>query len=86
MTALAGTATLVRLILRRDRLRLALWIAVLAGATVATAAALASVFPTPESRALFGAGVTGNAAVVAMIGAKGLGWVWYILGLLWFGQ
>jgi len=25
-------------------------------------------------------------AVVAMIGAKGLGWVWYILGLLWFGQ
>jgi hypothetical protein len=25
-------------------------------------------------------------AIVAMIGAKGLGWVWYILGLLWFGQ
>jgi ABC-2 type transport system permease protein len=68
MTALAGTGTLVRLILRRDRLRLALWIGVLAGATVATAAALASVFPTPESRALFGAGITGNAAVVAMIG------------------
>lgn len=68
MTALAGTGTLVRLILRRDRLRLALWIGVLAGATIATAAALASVFPTPESRAMFGAGVNGNAAVVAMIG------------------
>lgn len=68
MTALAGTGTLVRLILRRDRLRLALWIGVLAGTTVATAAALASAFPTPESRALFGAGVTGNAAIVAMIG------------------
>ena len=25
-------------------------------------------------------------AVVAIIGAKGLGWAWYILGLLWFGQ
>jgi len=25
-------------------------------------------------------------AVVAMIGAKGLGWAWYIFGLLWFGQ
>jgi hypothetical protein len=25
-------------------------------------------------------------AVVAIIGAKGLGWVWYIFGLLWFGQ
>jgi len=68
MIALAGTAPLVRLILRRDRLRLALWIGVLAGATVATAAALANVFPTPESRAMFGVGVTGNAAVVAMIG------------------
>lgn len=68
MTALAGIATLVHVILRRDRLRLALWIGVLAGATIATAAALASVFPTPASRALFAAGVTSNAAVVAMIG------------------
>src|SRR5215813_10175405 len=25
-------------------------------------------------------------AVVAIIGAKGLGWAWYILGLPWFGQ
>lgn len=68
MTALAGIGTLVHLILRRDRLRLVLWIGILAGATVATAAALASMLPTSESRAMFGAGVTGNAAVVAMIG------------------
>jgi hypothetical protein len=25
-------------------------------------------------------------AVVAIIGAKALGWAWYILGLLWLGQ
>jgi hypothetical protein len=24
--------------------------------------------------------------VIAVIGAKALGWAWYILGLLWFGQ
>jgi ABC-2 type transport system permease protein len=68
MSTLAGTGALVRLILRRDRVRLALWIAAIVVVTVASAAALAKLFPTPESRALFAAGITGNQAFVALIG------------------
>ncbi len=68
MSTLTGTGALARLILRRDRLRLAMWIGVLALATVATAATLAKLFPTPESRALFAAGITSNPAAVALIG------------------
>jgi len=68
MSTLAGTGALVRLILRRDRVRLALWIAAIVVVTVASAAALAKLFPTPESRALFAAGITGNQTFVALIG------------------
>lgn len=68
MTALAGTGPLIRLILRRDRVRLSLWIAVVAATTVATASALARVLATAESRAQFGASVTGNPTAVALIG------------------
>jgi putative exporter of polyketide antibiotics len=46
MTTLAGTGTLVRLILRHDRLRLALWIGALVVVTIATTTALAKLVPT----------------------------------------
>lgn len=68
MTELAGTGALVRLILRRDRLRLAVWIGAFAVTAVATASALAKLLPMAESRALFAAGITGNPAVVSLIG------------------
>jgi ABC-2 type transport system permease protein len=68
MTALAGTGALARLILRRDRLRLTVWIGALAVVAVATASALAKLLPTEDSRALFAAGITGNPAVVSLIG------------------
>jgi ABC-2 type transport system permease protein len=68
MNTLAGTGTLVRLILRRDRLRLAMWIGALVVVTIATAAALAKLVPTAESRALFADGITGNPSIVALVG------------------
>ena len=68
MSTLVGTGTLVWLILRRDRLRLAMWIGALVVVTIATAAALAKVVPTAESRALFAAGITGNPSFVALVG------------------
>jgi ABC-2 type transport system permease protein len=68
MSTLAGTGTLVRLILRRDRLTLAMWIGGLVMVTIATAAALATLVPTAESRALFAAGITGNPSMVALVG------------------
>lgn len=48
--ALAGTAALVRFILRRDRLRLPLWLVGLTGLTVATAVSFADLYPTVEQR------------------------------------
>jgi len=68
MTAFTGIGPLVGLIVRRDRLRLALWIGALAAVAAATAVALARLLPTADARALFAAGITGNAAVVALIG------------------
>ena len=68
MTALAGTGPLVRLIVRRDRLRLSLWIAVLVVVTAGTAAALAKMFPTEDSRALFSTGVESSGALLAVVG------------------
>jgi polyether ionophore transport system permease protein len=68
MTELAGTGALVRLILRRDRVRLAVWIGALGLVAVATASALAKLLPMVESRALFAAGITGNPALVSLIG------------------
>lgn len=68
MTELAGTGALARLILRRDRVRLALWIGALAAVTVATAASLDKLLPTPQARALFASGVTGSPAIVALVG------------------
>jgi ABC-2 type transport system permease protein len=68
MTTLAGTGALVRLIVRRDRLRLVMWIGAIVVVTVATAAALAKLFPTVQSRALFATMLTGNPAIRALIG------------------
>lgn len=68
MSTLAGTGALVQLIVRRDRLRLAMWIGAVVVVTVATATALAKLFPSAESRALFATELTGNPALLALIG------------------
>jgi ABC-2 type transport system permease protein len=49
MRTLAGTATLIRFILRRDRFRLIVWIGAVVGLMVSFAATSVDLFPTPES-------------------------------------
>lgn len=49
MSALAGTGALVRHILRRDRIRLLVWIVAMAGLMVSFATSSVDLYPTPES-------------------------------------
>lgn len=50
MTALAGTGTLTRLALRRDRILLPAWVLVLAALPVSTASGTAALYPTQAGR------------------------------------
>lgn len=68
MSSLAGTRALVRLGLRLDRVRLPVWIAVLAALVLSTASAFAELYPTVESRTLFAVGVGSNPALRAIVG------------------
>jgi len=76
MKALAGTGALVRLILRRDRIILPLWVAVLALLPVAIANTLADLYPTAAERQSYLDIVTANPALSALYGhayGSGLG-------------
>ncbi|WP_155342206.1 ABC transporter permease [Acrocarpospora corrugata] len=68
MTALAGTGVLVRLALRRDRLLLPIWILVIAAIPVATASAIAELYPDVGSRLALGATIMANPALQALTG------------------
>ncbi|MCI0543245.1 MAG: ABC transporter permease [Actinobacteria bacterium] len=68
MNALVGTTRLARLVLRRDRFRLTVWVAVLALLPVATASALASLFPTVADRESLAVTVASSPALVAFLG------------------
>jgi ABC-2 type transport system permease protein len=68
MSAPAGTGILARLVLRRDRVRLAVWIVVIGATVLGTAASFASLYPTVASRVSFARSVTGNAGLRALIG------------------
>ena len=50
MSTLAETGTLIRMVLRRDRVRLPIWIVAIVVTVVGTAAALPESFPTAEAR------------------------------------
>jgi ABC-2 type transport system permease protein len=68
MSTLAGTGGLVRLILRRDRFLLPLWVLVLALVPVWTAAALDQFYSTPAAlRELYGT-VVSTPGLLAMLG------------------
>lgn len=69
-TALVGTGSLVRLALRRDRIRLLLWLVVLAGLPGISAASLNTLFPTAETRAAYAAGVQANSALLSIQGPE----------------
>ncbi|GGM63542.1 exporter of polyketide antibiotics [Longimycelium tulufanense] len=68
MGTLVGTGSLVRLALRRDRVRLPIWIVGLTVVPVITASALADLYPTVESRRQFGSILSSNPSLTALIG------------------
>lgn len=66
--ALAGTGTLIRLILRRDRLLIAAWVAVAVALPVFNAFSLGALLPTPQARALFAEATAANPITAALLG------------------
>jgi len=59
---LAGTGRMVRLVLRRDRVRLPVWVLGTTGVTAASAQAVLDLYDTPAEIAGYAATVTGSAA------------------------
>lgn len=68
MSRFAGTGTLVRLILRRDRVRLPIWLVALTGLIGASAAAVQDLYDTPAARASYASTVESSAASVLLSG------------------
>ena len=66
--ALAGTGTLIRFILRRDRVRMPVWIAATALPAVATAVSYPDLYPTAADRQAQAEVVTSSPAMAAMTG------------------
>ncbi len=69
MSAFTGTRHLVRLILRRDRLRLPIWIIALTAVTGSSASAVISVYGTPQEIAAY-AGTVGDSAASRMMNGR----------------
>jgi len=65
---LSGTWPLVRLMLRRDRVRLPVWLLAILGTVYGSAAAVQSLYGTPEKLALYDSTMTSSAPVVVMSG------------------
>lgn len=68
MRHVTGTGALVRLILRRDRLRLSIWLATIAGLTYVQVVSLQELYRNPGDLAEAAALVEDNAAFIAMAG------------------
>jgi len=68
MTRFTGTVTLIRLILRRDRVRLPIWLLALVGLTAYSVAAVQGLYDTPEAMATYAATVGSSGASIAMTG------------------
>ena len=64
----AGIATLVRFILRRDRVWLTVWVAAIVVLTVAGASSVKGLYPDQAALAAAARVVEGNAAAIAMQG------------------
>lgn len=65
---LAGTGALVRFILRRDRVRIPVWVAALGLTTIGTAASFPDLYPTAEDRQARATLMSANPTSVAMSG------------------
>lgn len=68
MTQFAGTGALVRLILRRDRIRLPVWLVAVLGLVYASAAAVQDLYPTVADRAAYAATIGSSPASIAFSG------------------
>lgn len=68
MTRFTGTVALVRLVLRRDRIRLPVWLVALVGMIAASAAAVQGLYDTPAERAVYERTVGNSAASIALSG------------------
>jgi ABC-2 type transport system permease protein len=68
VTTLVGTWSLARFILRRERLRLSVWVALLALVPVATASSFAQLYPDQASREALAATVASSPALTALLG------------------
>ncbi|WP_433128386.1 ABC transporter permease [Micromonospora sp. CA-240977] len=68
MTALTGTRHLVRLILRRDRVLLPIWILLLAVLPASYASAYDELFTTAAERTAYLIGTASNPSIVALLG------------------
>lgn len=68
MRSLAGTETLARLVVRRDRVRLAVWVVALVGVTVVSAASIAGLYPDADAVAGYARLFDDNPALVAFAG------------------
>jgi ABC-2 type transport system permease protein len=68
MSSLAGTGTLLRLAVRRDRIMLPVWIAVFVVMAAASASATIDLYPTEGSRVQAAVGMNGTPSLVAMYG------------------
>ncbi len=68
MKALAGLGSLIRFVLRRDRVFLTVWILAIVGIIYATAQAVVSTYDTPAEIASYAANIGSSPATIAMNG------------------
>lgn len=68
MTALAGFGTLLRFAVRRERLRIPVYVVVLVALVGSTAAQSEALYPTQAERNEYAATVAGNPGLIAMVG------------------
>ncbi len=65
---MTGTGALVRLILRRDRIRLPIWVLALVGIVYASAAAISETYATPDQIRAYASTMGTSPAAIAMAG------------------
>lgn len=72
MTTLTGTGAMVRLALRRDRIRLPVWVLAVVALLTSSVASVSSLYSTPAERRSYAAAV-GDNPVAVMMGGPGAG-------------
>jgi ABC-2 type transport system permease protein len=92
MSSFAGTSALMRLILRRDRIALPIWIVMPALLAVGIASTFQNLYPSAQARQAFAAQVASSPAETALLGpvyAPSLGglvaWRWIVPGVVVLG-